>query len=63
MGKTFEPIHSWETGRIRDVAELKDDIVNTVFGIFGPDCAFKHHNTYACYKKYSDIWNLPLILE
>ena len=43
--------------------EDKDDIVNTVLGIHGHDCAFKYHNTFACYKRYTDIRNLILILE
>ena len=76
MGKTVEPLYGGETSRKRVssvaevtndivnkiIAELKDDIVNTVLGILGPDCAFKYH-TFACYKRYTDIRNLKLILE
>ena len=29
----------------------------------GQNCAFKYHNMFACYKRYTDIRNLPLILE
>ena len=66
MGKTVEPLCGGETSRKRvsDVAELKeDDIVNTVLGILGLDCSFKYHNAFACYKQYTDIQNLILILE
>ena len=65
MGKTVEPLYGGETSRKRvsHVAELEDDIVNTVLGIHGHDCAFKYHNTFACYKRYTDIRNLILILE
>ena len=49
--------------RVSHVAELKYDIVNTVLGIHGFDCALKCHNTFACYKRYTDIRNLILILE
>ena len=45
------------------LAELKDDIVNTVLGIHGHDCAFNYHNMFACHKRYTDIRNLILILE
>ena len=65
MGKTVEPLYGGETRRKRvsDVAELKDDIVNTVLGILGLDCSFKYHNAFACYKRYTDIQNLILIVE
>ena len=65
MGKTVEPLYGGETSRERvsHGAELKDDIVNTVLVIHGHDCAFKYHNTFACYKRYTDIRNLILILE
>ena len=49
--------------RASDVAELRDDIVNTALGILGLDCSFKYHNAFAYYKRYTDIQNLILILE
>ena len=65
MGKTIEPLYGGETSRKRvsDVAELRDDIVNTVLGILGLDSSFKYYNVFACYKRYTDIQNLILILE
>ena len=48
--------------RVSDVAELRDDIVYTILRILGPECAFKCHNTYACYKRYTDIRNITSIL-
>ena len=27
------------------------------------NCAFKYHNKFAWYKRYTDIRNIPLILE
>ena len=61
MGKTFPPLHSGETGRKRvsDVAELRDDSVNATLRILGPDSAVTYHNTYACYKRYTDIRSIP----
>ena len=29
----------------------------------GKNWAFKYQNTFACYKRYTDIRNLPLILD
>jgi len=65
LGKTIEPLYGGETSRkcVSDVAELNDDIVNTVLGILGPDSAFMYHNTFTCYKRFTDIRNLILILE
>ena len=59
-GKKSDPLHSGETGRkrVREVAELKDDIVHKRLKALELDCAFKYHNTYACYKQYTDIRNL-----
>ena len=64
-GKKFESLHSGGNGRKRvcDVAVLKDDIVNKRLKILGPNSTFKYHNTYTCYKRYTDIRNLPPILE
>ena len=64
-GKKSEPLHGGETDRKRvcEVAELKDNTVNKRLKILGPGCAFKHHNTYSCYKRYTDIRNLSSILE
>ena len=58
MGKTVERLYG-----VSHVAELKDDIVNTVLGIHEDDCAFKYHNMFVCYKRCTDIRNLILILE
>ena len=65
MRKTVEPLYGGETSRkgVSEVAERKDDIVNTVLGILGPGSAFMYHNTFACYKRYTDIRNLILNLE
>jgi len=58
-GKSSEPLHGGATGRkrVRDVAEVKDDDVNKRLKILGPDFEFKYHNTYSCYKKYTDVRN------
>jgi hypothetical protein len=64
-GTKSERLHSGETGRKRvwEAAELKDDIVKKRLKALGPDATFRYHNTNACYKKYTDIRNLPSIPE
>ena len=54
--KKLQSLQGGEAGRkrIREVAELKQDIVCKRLRIIGPDFAFKYHNTYACYKQYTD---------
>ena len=54
--KKLQPLQGGEAGRkrVREVAELKHDIVYKRLHILGPDFAFKYHNTYACYKHYTD---------
>ena len=53
--KTPERLYTGETGRkrLRDVAELKDDVVNKRLKSIGSDFDFKYHTTYSCYKKYT----------
>ena len=48
---------------VSDVAEFRDYIVNTILRIVGSACAFKYHNTYACYKRYTDVRSIPPISE
>ena len=45
--------------RVREIAHLKDDVVNKRMDVLEPDCSFIYHNTYICYKKYTDRRKLP----
>lgn len=42
---------------------LRNDIVHKRIKILGPDCEFKYHNTYRCYKQCTDPRNPIPILE
>ena len=61
----LDSLHGGYAGRkrVREAAELKDDIVHKRLNILGPNCAFKYHNTYACYKQYADKRNLESFRE
>ena len=61
----LDSLHGGDAGRkrVREAAELKDDIVHKRLNILGPNCAFKYHNTYACYKQYTDKRNLESFRE
>ena len=54
--KKCQSLQGGEAGRkrVREVAELKHDVVYKRLHILGPDFEFKYHNTYACYKQYTD---------
>ena len=66
--KTPERLYTGETGRkrLRDVAELddvddEDDVVNKRLKSIRSDFEFKYHNTYSCYKKYTDTRQFRLL--
>ena len=64
-GKKCEPLQGGETGRkrVRDAANLKHDVVQKRLSILGSDCEFKYHNTFACYKQYTDKRNLTSFID
>ena len=53
--------HGRDSGRkcVREIAHLKDDVVNKRMDVLEPDCSFRYHNTYTCYKQYTDWRKLP----
>lgn len=63
--KKSETLHGGTIGRkrVRDAAEQKNDDVHKRLRTLGSDFEFKYHNSYACYKKYTDIRNLSTTSE
>ena len=58
--RTFHGHDSGRFRRVREIAHLKDDVVNKRIDVLEPDCSFRYHNTYTCYKQYTDRRKLPL---
>ncbi len=61
VSKMSDPVHGGLSGsmRVREIAQLKDDVVNKRMDVLEPDCSFRYHNTYTCYKQYTDWRKLP----
>ena len=55
-----EPMSGGIVGRkkVREAAERRNDNVHMRLKHLPSDFEFKYHNTYACYKKYTDVRNL-----
>ena len=53
--------HGRDSGikRVREIAHLKNDVVNKRMDVLEPDCSFRYHSTYTCYKQYTDRRKLP----
>ena len=59
--KPSESLHGGTVGRkrVREVAEQTDDDVHKRLKILESDYEFKYHNSYACYKNYTDARKNP----
>lgn len=60
-GSTSKKLYGGELGRkrVREVAALKNDVVHKRLKLLEDNAEFKYHNTYACYKSYTDTRYLP----
>ena len=48
VSKMSDPLDGGVSGsmRVREIAQLKDDVVNKRMDVLEPDCSFRYHNTY-----------------